>query len=112
MQFKHLLYVLLYLKYSSKNWKSEGEGDPQLEGSRKAHLDTCPIRAPRSLYGPSRCSDSQSQRPPSPPRVGIHQVTKGVKSLSLRLCDSSQPQRHLELDSCSLVGAPRRLPVQ
>lgn len=51
MHFKHLLHFLLYLKYTSKNWKSEGEGDSQLEGSKKAYLDMCPIRGPCSRYG-------------------------------------------------------------
>lgn len=54
MHFKHPLHFLLYLKHTSKNWRSEGEGDPQLEGSKKTHLDMCPIRAPRSLYGPQQ----------------------------------------------------------
>ena len=54
VHFKHLLHFLLYLKYTSKNWRSEREGDPQLEGSKKTHLDTCPIHAPRSLYRPQQ----------------------------------------------------------
>lgn len=77
---------------------------PNWRARRKLTWTRAPSVPPAASTDPSRCSDSPSQRPPSPPRVDIHQVTKRVK------CPSpSQPHRHLELDSCSLVGGPQEV---
>ena len=77
---------------------------PNWRARRKLTWTCAPSVPPAASTDPSRCSDSPSQQPPSPPRVDIHQVAKRVK------CPSpSQPQRHLELGSCSLAGGPQEV---
>ena len=96
---------------------------PNWRARRKLTWTCAPSVPPAASTDPSRCSDSPSQQPPSPPRVDIHQVAKRVKcpspsqpqrhlelgSCSLAGPSPSQPQRHLELGSCSLAGGPQEV---